>query len=82
MRRRKRERVRQEKRKDRQLTLKKLFADLLRSFWGKHGKKTVCARGVPGVTGSLGRPTAISTQPKQGTMIVVVLQLQKDIILC
>ena len=35
--------------------LKRLRATLLRSFRGLHGKKMVCVRGVPGVTGTLGK---------------------------
>ena len=40
--------------KDRPI-LKRLRATLLRSFRGLHGKKMVCVRGVPGVTGTLGK---------------------------
>ena len=65
MRRRGRVRERQ-KRQDRRPILKNLCATLLRSFRGQHDKKMVCARGVPGVTGTSGKPTAISTQPKRG----------------
>ena len=35
--------------------LKRLCATLLPSFRGLHGKKMVCVRGVPGVTGTLGK---------------------------
>ena len=35
--------------------LKRLRDILLRSFRGLHGEKMVCVRGVPGVTGSLGK---------------------------
>ena len=35
--------------------LKRLRATLLRSFRGLHGEKMVCVRGVPGVTGILGK---------------------------
>ena len=35
------------------LFLKRLRATLLRSFRGLQGKKMVCVRGVPGVTGIL-----------------------------
>ena len=35
--------------------LKRLRATLLRSFRALHGKKMVCVRGVPGVTGTLGK---------------------------
>ena len=31
----------------------KLRAAILRSFRGQHGKKMVCVKGVPGVTGTL-----------------------------
>ena len=48
-------RERQEKREDRRLILKKLCAALLRSFRRQHREKIVCARGVPGVTGTFGR---------------------------
>ena len=34
---------------------KRLRATLLRSFRGLHGEKMVCVRGVPGVTGTLGK---------------------------
>ena len=37
------------------LILKRLRATLLRSFRGLHGEKMVCVRGVPGVTGTLGK---------------------------
>ena len=33
---------------------------------GHHGEKTVCVRKCPGKLGPSARPTAISTQPKQG----------------
>ena len=51
---RRRARERQESREDR-LILKRLRATLLRSFRGLHGEKIVCVRGVPGVTGTLGK---------------------------
>ena len=35
--------------------LKRLRTTFLRSFRGLHGEKMVCLRGVPGVTGSLGK---------------------------
>ena len=35
--------------------LKRLRATLLRSFRGQQGKKMVCVRGMPGVTGTLGK---------------------------
>ena len=35
--------------------LKRLRATLLRLFRGLHGEKMVCVRGVPGVTGTLGK---------------------------
>ena len=34
---------------------KKLRAALLRSFRGQHGEKIVSVKGVPGVTGTLGK---------------------------
>ena len=37
------------------LILKRLRATLLRSFRGLHSKKILCVRGVPGVTGTLGK---------------------------
>ena len=49
----------------RQANLKRLRATLLRSFRGLHGEKMVCVRGVPGVTGTSGGPTAILTQSKR-----------------
>ena len=61
---RRRARERQEKREDSPI-FNRLRATLLRSFRGLHGEKMVCVRGVPGVTGTLGRPTAILTQPKR-----------------
>ena len=54
-----------EERKQR-LISKRLRAALPRSFRGQHGEKMVCVKGVPVVTGTSGRPTAISTQPKWG----------------
>ena len=51
---RRRAKERQEKREDRMI-LKRLRATLLRSFRGLHGKKIVCVRGVPKVTGTLGK---------------------------
>ena len=35
--------------------LKRLGATLLQSFRGLHGEKMLCVRGVPGVTGTLGK---------------------------
>ena len=49
----------------RQANLKRVRATLLRSFRGLHGEKMVCVRGVPGVTGPSGRPTAILNQSKR-----------------
>ena len=65
MRRRARER---QKREDRP-NLKTLRATLLRSFWGLHSEKMVCERGVPGVTGTLGKTNSHfnSTQTGLGT---------------
>ena len=39
----------------RQSNFKELRATLLRSFRGLHSEKMVCVRGVPGVTGTLGK---------------------------
>ena len=49
--------------------LKMLRATLLRSFRGLHGKKMVCVRGVPGVSGTLGKTNSNfnSTQTGLGT---------------
>ena len=51
---RKRARERQEKREDRPI-LKRLRATLLPLFRGLHREKMVSVRGVPGVTGTLGK---------------------------
>ena len=51
---RRRARERQEKREDGPI-LKRLRATLLPSFRGLHGEKIICVRGVPGVTGTLGK---------------------------
>ena len=51
---RRRARERQQNRED-SLILKRLRATLLRSFIGLHGGKMTCVRGVPGVTGILGK---------------------------
>ena len=51
---RRRARERQEKREDGPI-LKRLRATLLRSFSWLYGEKMVCVRGVPGVTGTLGK---------------------------
>ena len=49
---------------ERQMTiLKKLRAALLRSFRGQHGEKMVCARGVPGVSGILGKEQPFRPNP-------------------
>ena len=71
MRRQRRARERQEKREDRRPILKKLRVALLRSFRGQHGKKMVCARGVPGVTGTLGKANSHfdSIQTGSGTAL-------------
>ena len=47
-------RERQENREDRP-NLKRLCVTLLQSFRGLHREKMVCVRGVPGVTGTLGK---------------------------
>ena len=51
---RRRARKRQEKKEDRPI-LKRLRTTLLRSFRGLHREKMVCVRGVPWVTGTLGK---------------------------
>ena len=61
-----RAREKQENGEDRQPILKRLRAALLRLFRGQHGEKMVCVVGVHGVTGTLGRLTAISIQHKRG----------------
>ena len=63
-----RARERQEKREDRPIS-KRLRATLLRSFRGLHSEKMVCVRGVPGVTGTLGKANSHfnSTQTRLGT---------------
>ena len=50
--------------KKRQPILKRLSATLLRSFRGLHGEKMVYVRGVPRVTGTIGKAIAILTQSK------------------
>ena len=52
---RRRARERPEKREDKRPIVKRLRAALLQSFRGLHGEKMVCVRGVPGVTGTLGK---------------------------
>ena len=49
-----RARERQENRENRSI-LKRLCTTLLQSFRVLHGEKMVCVRGVPGVTGTLGK---------------------------
>ena len=44
-----------QKREARRTILKKLRAALLRSYRRQHGKKMVCVKGVPWVTGTLGK---------------------------
>ena len=51
---RRRTRERKEKREVRPI-LKRLRATLLRQFRELHGEKMICVRGVPGVTGTLGK---------------------------
>ena len=55
MRRRRRARERQKKREDKRPISKRLRAVLPRSFRGQPGKKMLYVRGVPGVTGTLGK---------------------------
>ena len=66
---RRRARERQEKREDRPI-FNSLRAIFLRSFRGLHGEKMVCERGVPGVTGTLGKAISHfnSTQTGFGTV--------------
>ena len=59
------ERERQENREDRMI-LKRLRATLLRSFRGQHGEKMVCVRGVPGVTGTLGKANSYFNPTQKG----------------
>ena len=49
--------------------LMSMRATLLRSFRGLYGEKMVCVRGVPGVTGTLGKATSHfePTQTGSGT---------------
>ena len=56
-------------REDRQSILKKLCAALLLSFKRQHCEKMVCAKGVPGVTGTLGKANSHfnPTQTGSGT---------------
>ena len=65
---RRRARERQEYKEDRPI-LKRLRATLLRSFRRLHGEKMVCMRGVPGVTGTLGKANSHfdPTQTGSGT---------------
>ena len=62
---RRRARERQEKREDRPI-LKRLRATLLRCFKGLHGKKMVSVRGVPGVTGTIGKANSHFEQTQTG----------------
>ena len=66
---RRRAREKQEKREDSRPILRKLRAAFLRSFRGLHGEKMVCVRGVPGVTGTLGKANSHfdPTQTESGT---------------
>ena len=49
--------------------LKRLHAIFLWSFRGLHGEKMICVRGVPGVTGTLGKANShfYPTQTGLGT---------------
>ena len=58
---------RQKKREDRRPILKKLLASLMQSFRGQHGEKMVYARGVPGVTGTLGKANSHFDPTKTGS---------------
>ena len=46
--------------------LKRLRATLLWSFRGLHGKKMVCVRGVPGITGTLGKANSYFNPTQTG----------------
>ena len=59
-------RERQEKREDRLPILKRLRAALQRSFRILHGEKMVCVRGVPGVTGTLGKANSLFSTTQMG----------------
>ena len=62
---RKRERKRQgERRRNSRSILERLSSGFLQSFRRKHVKKW-CTKEVPGVSGTLEKPTAILTQPKR-----------------
>ena len=67
MRRRRRERERQEKGEDRQPILKKLCAAPLRTFRGQHGEKMVCVREMPGVAGTLGKANSHFDRTQTGS---------------
>ena len=54
-----------EKQKRKKTGLKRLSGALFWSFKGQHGKKMFRCGGVPDVTGTLGRPTAVLTSPKR-----------------
>ena len=69
MSRRRRARERQEKEEDRRPILKKLRAAFLRSIRRQHGAKMVCARGVPGVTGILGKANSHFDSTQMGSGI-------------
>ena len=47
--------------------LKKLCAAFLRSFREQHGEKIVCARRVPGVTGTFGKANSHFDLTKTGS---------------
>ena len=76
MRRQRRAREGQEKRENRRSILKKRCAALVRLFRGQQGEKMVCARGVPGVTGILGKanshfnPTQTGRGPQHHVEVV------------
>ena len=56
------------KEREKRPILKRLRATLLRSFRGLHGEIMVCVRGVPGLTGTLGKTNSYfdSTQTGRG----------------
>ena len=52
-------------RKNSRTIFERLSAAFLPSYGGQHGENIICIRGVPGITGTFGRPTAISIQLKR-----------------
>ena len=60
-------RERQEKRENMQSISKRLCATLLWSFKGYHGEEMVCVRGVPKVTGILGKANSYFNPTQMGS---------------